>query len=59
MSKISVQCKGSGQRAKAGISAKKTHCHWCAKWVEVASNGNLRKHKRETTTAKLRKSKTR
>lgn len=55
MSLIQVQCKGSGQAAHVGFNVKRAQCRFCQKMVDVASNGNLRKHKRTTTTAKLRR----
>lgn len=54
MSRVQVQCTGSGQAAGVGFNAKRARCQRCGKQVDVASNGNLRKHLRTTTTARLR-----
>jgi hypothetical protein len=55
MSQVQVQCKGSGQAANVGFNVKRAQCRHCQKMVDVASNGNLRKHMRTTTTARLRR----
>lgn len=56
MSRVRVQCKGSGQPSLAGINAKRAMCRFCHRMQDVASNGNIRKHMRTTTTAQLRRS---
>lgn len=55
MSKVKVQCKGSGQPALAGLNAKRAQCNSCATTQDVRSDGKFRRHDRLTTTAKLRK----
>lgn len=55
MSKISVQCKGSGQPANAGINAKRAFCGVCSKAVDVRGDGKIRKHMRLTTTSALKR----
>jgi hypothetical protein len=54
MSIVRVQCKGSGQNAKASLNAKRATCPWCHRQQDVASNGNLRKHMRMARTRNLK-----
>lgn len=56
MSKIKVQCKGSGQAALAGLNTKRALCPSCHTTQTVRGDGKFRRHDRLTTTAKLRKS---
>jgi len=55
MSKVKVQCKGSGQPALAGLNTKRAQCKHCQQMEDVRPDGKFRKHMRLTTTAKLRK----
>lgn len=55
MSKVKVQCKGSGQAALAGLNTKRAQCGHCSTLQDVRGDGKFRRHDRLTTTAKLRK----
>lgn len=53
MTRMVVQCKGSGKAANVGF-AKRASCPDCGRQQDVASNGRIRKHMRQTTKARLR-----
>lgn len=55
MSKVRVQCKGSGRKVSAGVNAKRASCPWCHRQQDLTGKGRIRKHMVLTTTAKMRR----
>ena len=54
MSKVVVQCKGSGRMIVGGF-AKRAVCPACHRMQDRASNGRIRKHTRILSKSQLRK----
>jgi hypothetical protein len=55
MTKLSVQCQGSGKKANASLNTKRFTCPSCHRAQDVNSNGRIRKHNRLMTKSQLRR----
>lgn len=56
MSKLVVECTGSGQQPRVrGANPKRANCPTCHKTVDLAANGNIRKHTRVARASDLKR----
>lgn len=55
MSKLQVQCKGSGKTLPVGVNAKRGFCATCGKAVDVTSTRKARKHTRIVSKSQLKR----
>ena len=55
MSKVKVQCKGSGKALFVSLNAKRGTCPSCGRVQDLTGKGRVRKHDRIMSKSRLRR----
>jgi hypothetical protein len=55
MSKVKVQCKGSGLHVGASLNATRAVCPICHRMRDLTGAGKIKRHDKITTKSKLKR----